>query len=129
MPKAAGWSVHGVDFTSRPRVQKAITVASGRSRGSVFHLDNVEDFADWAHFECWLRRPGPWIAGFDFPFGLPRETVDDLRWPKRWPQLVAYFRPHGRDGLRQVAATPFASADRQRLHAAGPRDRKSTPLK
>ncbi|HKB82939.1 MAG TPA: DUF429 domain-containing protein [Burkholderiales bacterium] len=100
MPKAAGWSVHGVDFTSRPRVQKAITVASGRSRGSVFHLDNVEDFADWAHFECWLRRPGPWIAGFDFPFGLPREAVDDLRWPKRWPQLVAYCRRQGRDGFR-----------------------------
>jgi Protein of unknown function (DUF429) len=100
MRKSANWSIHGVDFTSRPRTRKPITVASGRSHRSAFRLDILEEFADWAHFETWLQHPGPWIAGFDFPFGLPREAVEDLGWPKQWPQLVAYCRRQGRDEFR-----------------------------
>lgn len=100
MPKSADWSIHGVDFTSRPRIRKPISVASGRCRRSAFRLDTVEEFADWAHFESWLQRPGPWIAGFDFPFGLPREAVVDLGWPQQWPQLVEYCRGQGRDEFR-----------------------------
>lgn len=100
MRKSADWSIHGVDFTSRPRFRKPITVASGRSLRRAFHLDTVEEFADWADFEAWLQHPGPWIAGFDFPFGLPREAVDDLNWPKQWPQLVAYCRSQGREEFR-----------------------------
>lgn len=34
------------------------------------------------------------------PFGLPREAVGDLGWPKQWPQLVAYCRRQGRDEFR-----------------------------
>ena len=100
MRKSAAWSIHGVDFTSRPRIRKPITVASGRGHRSTFRLDTLEEFADWARFETWLQRPGPWIAGFDFPFGLPREAVEDLGWPKQWPQLVAYCRRQGRDEFR-----------------------------
>ncbi len=100
MRKSADWSIHGVDFTSRPRPRKPITVASGRSRRSAFRLDTLEEFADWAPFESWLRRPGPWIAGFDFPFGLPREAIEDLGWPKQWPLLVACCRRLGRDEFR-----------------------------
>ena len=100
MPKSAGWSIHGVDFTSRPRIRKPITVASGRSHRRAFRLDTIEEFAGWAHFESWLQRPGPWIAGFDFPFGLPREAVGDLGWPTQWPQLVTYCRRYGRDEFR-----------------------------
>ena len=92
MAKPAGGSIYGVDFTSRPRLRKPITIASGHSHRFVFRLDSVEEFADWTHFECWLQRPGPWIAGFDFPFGLPREAVNDLGWPAQWPQLVQHCR-------------------------------------
>ena len=100
MRKSADWSIHGVDFTSRPRIRKPITVASGRHHRSEFRLDTLEEFSDWASFETWLQRPGPWIAGFDFPFGLPREAIEDLGWPRQWPQLVAHCRRQGRDGFR-----------------------------
>ena len=100
MGRSAHWSIHGVDFTSRPRARKPITVAGGCAHRSEFRLDTVEEFAAWAQFETWLRRPGPWIAGFDFPFGLPREAVKDLGWPKQWPQLVDYCRSMGRDEFR-----------------------------
>jgi hypothetical protein len=41
-------------------------------------------------FDALLRRPGPWVGGFDFPFGLPRALVAALGWPKHWPQLVRH---------------------------------------
>jgi hypothetical protein len=100
MRKSAAWSIHGVDFTSRPRLRKPITIARGRAHRLQFRLDALEEVADWVQFEAWLRRPGPWIAGFDFPLGLPREAVEDLGWPKQWPQLVDYARRKGRDEFR-----------------------------
>jgi hypothetical protein len=100
MHKSAGWSIHGVDFTSRPRLRKPITVASGHLARTAFCLDAFEEFSAWEDFESWLRRPGPWIAGFDFPFGLPREAVIDLGLPKQWPQLVAHCRNQGREEFR-----------------------------
>jgi hypothetical protein len=96
----ADWSVHGVDFTSRPHARKPITVASGHLRGTAFRLEAVDEFPAWPEFESWLRRPGPWIAGFDFPFGLPREAVGDLRWPTQWPRLVEHVRALGREAFR-----------------------------
>jgi hypothetical protein len=100
MRKSADWSIHGVDFTSRPHPRKPITVATGCRQRSAFYLHTLEEFADWRDFESWLQRPGPWIAGFDFPFGLPREAVGDLGWPKQWPRLVAYCRRQGREEFR-----------------------------
>lgn len=96
----AGWSIHGVDFTSSPRPRKCITIACGHLQRSAFRLTSIESHAHWEGFESWLRRAGPWIAGFDFPFGLPREAVVDLRWPLRWPRLVRHCRALGRDAFR-----------------------------
>jgi hypothetical protein len=100
MGTSAAWPIHGVDFTSRPRIRKPITVASGRVVRAAFRLDTFEEFSVWQDFESWLRCPGPWIAGFDFPFGLPREAVIDLGWPKQWPQLLAHCRGLGREKFR-----------------------------
>ena len=70
-------TLYGVDFTSAPRRAKPITVARGclDAGGSVFRLEDVESIGDWSAFEAFLARPGPWVGGFDFPFGLPREPV------------------------------------------------------
>jgi hypothetical protein len=102
MHEAADWSIHGVDFTSRPRRAKPITIASGQLSKSAFRLDALDEIPEWLDFESWLRRPGPWIAGFDFPFGLPREAVNDLGWPTLWPQLVRHCRNLGREAFRAV---------------------------
>ena len=100
MPEPAGWPIYGVDFTSRPRSGKPITVASGRIGRAAFRLDTIEEFSGWQDFESWLLRPGPWIAGFDFPFGLPREAVVDLGWPQQWTRLVDHCRSQGREEFR-----------------------------
>lgn len=99
---APRWRIFGVDFTSSPRPRKPITVAAGRLRGGDFELEGIEEHADWAGFESWLRRPGPWIGGFDFPFGLPRSAVADLGWPDSWPALVRYCAGMGRQAFREA---------------------------
>lgn len=102
MAPACNWRLHGVDFTSRPSPSKPITIATGALSRSSFVLESVEECTDWESFERWLRRDGPWLAGFDFPFGLPREAVVDLGLPLHWPQLVEYCRSLGREGFRNL---------------------------
>ena len=52
-------------------------------------------------FEALLARPGPWLAGCDFPFGLPRELVETLGWPTDWAACMDHYaalpRPEIRD--------------------------------
>lgn len=96
------WRIFGVDFTSRPRARKPITIAAGHLRDRGFALEGVEEHCDWESYETWLRQPGPWLAGFDYPFGLPRCSVVDLRWPTGYAQLVNHCRSLGRDEFRAM---------------------------
>ena len=66
----------GIDFTCSPSRKKPITIATGRLAGTRLVVDAVRDVATLAAFDDWLGTPGPWLGGFDFPFGLPRAFVD-----------------------------------------------------
>lgn len=92
--------VFGVDFTSAPCARKPITVAAGRLVGDVVRLDALQRLPDWPAFEAFLARPGRWLGGFDFPFGLPREAVVDLGWPTSWQALVRHCAGLGRSAFR-----------------------------
>lgn len=94
--------IHGVDFTSAPGRRKGITIASGTLRGRKLAVTGIEDLENWTAFEAWLKRPGPWIGGFDFPFGLPREAVQELGWPQRWQALVQYCGNLEREDFRKA---------------------------
>lgn len=92
--------IHGVDFTSAPRRAKPIVVASGELGDDVFELLAIHDLQSLADYAAWLRRPGPWVGGFDFPFGLPRTALIDLDWPTDWASLTRHCRCLGREALR-----------------------------
>jgi hypothetical protein len=92
--------IYGVDFTCAPRRAKPITIASGILRKNVLHLEDIERHETFESFDAFLRRPGPWIGGFDFPFSMPRELVRDLNWPTRWKALVAHCAKMSRLELR-----------------------------
>jgi hypothetical protein len=92
--------LYGIDFSSSPRRSKPIVVAAGHMDEESAHLDSLEVLPDWPAFEAFLARPGPWLGGFDFPFGLPREAVADLGWPQDWPALVRHCAALGRAGFR-----------------------------
>ena len=96
--------VHGVDFTSAPSRRKPITVATGECRGAVVRLQGLQALADWPAFEAWLRQPGPWVAGLDLPFGLPRELVQTLGWPTDYAALIAHYAALDREQIRSSFA-------------------------
>lgn len=83
--------VLGVDFTSAPRRAKPIVVARGVLDERRLHIDEIAHLDDFAGFEALLREPGPWVGGFDFPFGFSRELVVELGWPLAWPALIRHF--------------------------------------
>ena len=90
-------NIVGIDFSSAPRVRKPITLAVGRfiegrpfeagrgtrdSRRSIdtLHIDAHRRLPSLDAFEAWLAGPGPWVAGCDFPFGLPRPFLVNQGW-------------------------------------------------
>ena len=93
----------GVDFTSAPSRRKPITVALGELRGgdsTTVVLEEIVAHVDFPSFSAWLHSPGPWLAAFDFPFGLPRPLVESLGWPGEWLPLVRHYASLSRAEIR-----------------------------
>ncbi|MFG6443259.1 DUF429 domain-containing protein [Roseateles sp. LKC17W] len=90
----------GVDFTSAPRRAKPITVAAGGLHGAVVRLHGLTALDSLEAFSAWLAQPGPWLGGFDLPFGLPRELVVQLGWPTDYAALMAHYAALDRADIR-----------------------------
>ena len=104
---ATGSALHrlaGIDFTSRPTRRKPIVVALGQAQHGVVRLERIESHADNAGFSAWLMSPGPWLAVFDLPFGLPRELVLALGWPTEWRALMHHYQSLSREQIRATFA-------------------------
>ena len=65
-------------------------------------IDRFARLTDFGSFERLLAEPGPWIGGFDFPFGMPAELIRDLHWPGEWRALVAHCAQMTRLEFRAV---------------------------
>ncbi|MGM9484317.1 DUF429 domain-containing protein [Roseateles sp. NT4] len=94
-------AVFGVDFTSAPRRAKPICIAAGQRHGTVVRLTGLVALHSLEAFSEWLQTPGPWVAGFDLPFGLPRELVEHLGWPTDYAALMAHYASLSREDIRQ----------------------------
>jgi hypothetical protein len=92
----------GIDFTSRPTRRKPITVALGALEHGVLRLARVESHESFEGLAAWLRTPGPWLAACDFPFGLPRELVETLGWPREWLPLMRHYAALTREEIRDT---------------------------
>ncbi|MFL6695617.1 MAG: DUF429 domain-containing protein [Vitreoscilla sp.] len=99
------FALAGVDFTSAPRRGKPIVWAWGRwQRPGLLKLERFEENTSHAAFEESLRQPGPWLAAFDMPFGLPRELVAALGWPADWAGSMTHYAGLTRAGIVQTFA-------------------------
>jgi Protein of unknown function (DUF429) len=98
-------AIYGIDFTSAPRRAKPIVVARlDRVARDRFALVGVEAFETWDPYDAFLRHPGPWVGGFDLPFGLPRAFVETLGWPTTWAALIAHYAALDRETIRATFA-------------------------
>ncbi len=92
--------VYGIDFTSRPSRAKPITCLNCWLQDGMLRAGELEAFADFAGFVGMLQRSGPWIAGLDFPFGLPRKFIENIGWPASWAGCVEHAAGLGKEGFR-----------------------------
>jgi hypothetical protein len=116
--------VYGVDFTSAPGRRKAICVAVCHLNGDRLRFDALERIETLPAFEDWLRHPGPWIAGFDFPFTQSRRFIDNMGWPRDWPALADHVGTLSRPAFRAVLEDykrdrPPGDREHARLFEAG----------
>ena len=80
--------IFGIDFTSAPGRRKPITVAEGELQQGKLTLKRVHTLVSFDEFESFLKKKGPWIAGIDFPFGLPGAFLSTLGLPHDWRNYV-----------------------------------------
>jgi hypothetical protein len=99
----------GCDFSSAPTQRKPIVLALGTVDGGRVRLTRLEKLESLAVFSDWLRRREPWIGGFDFPFGLPRELVEHLGWPTDWLACMRHYAGLTRAQIRATFAAYCAA--------------------
>lgn len=98
-----GVRIYGVDFSSAPSARKPITIAVATlsAKGPpTLDLERVDLVPDWPAFEAFLQTPGPWVGGFDLPFGQPRALIEHYGWPTDWADFVDFFFLQTREDLR-----------------------------
>ena len=141
MPTAAPTRIYGLDFTSAPSSatsrsprRKDLTLAEGWLAGGVLTVAALRPLngprpGDFAAFEAWLRTPGPWVAGLDFPFGQPRELVEALGWPAdSWSGYVGRVRDLGKAGFEAALLDYAAGQPVGRKHLRRPVDARARSI-
>ena len=88
-------------------------MALGQRHDDAVVIDSLQRFKSLEGFGHWLADPanGPWTGGFDLPFGLPRELVEQLGWPQQWLPLMRHYTALPRSEIRATFAR--FCADRQ----------------
>ena len=90
--------VMGIDFTSKPTRRKPLTCMHCVLEGQVLLAGELQEWPAFGPFEEALEKPGPWIAGIDFPFGQSRTFVENIGCPGSWKGYVEHSRSLGRAG-------------------------------
>jgi hypothetical protein len=88
--------IYGLDFTSAPSSRKAINIAQCTLSERGLFLESLGRLTSFDGFEDFLRQPGPWVTGIDFPFGQPRRLIENLCWPPTWDGYVDFIARMGK---------------------------------
>jgi hypothetical protein len=92
----------GCDFSSSPSKRKPIVVAVGHAKADRVQLQSLLRFDTLPAFADWLVQPQAWVGGFDLPFGLSRELVEQLDWPTDWLACMQHFTALSRAEIRDT---------------------------
>ena len=123
--------IYGLDFTSAPGRKKPLIVLGCRLEDDSLRIEDSQTLTDFGGFEDFLRTPGPWVCGMDFPFGQPRSLVAALGWPRGWEGYVGKVGELSKDEFEDeiradMATRPPGSKWRYRL--ADRRSRSSSAM-
>jgi hypothetical protein len=101
--------IYGLDFTSAPGRKKPLIVLGCRLEGHLLRIEDSQTLTDFGGFEGFLRTPGPWVCGMDFPFGQPRSLVAALGWPEGWEGYVGEVGGLSKDDFEDAIRTDMAT--------------------
>ena len=109
----------GIDFTSRPTKFKPLTCALCDFHDGVLLVNKLLEWSSYKEFEQFLISAGPWVAGIDFPFGQSRKFIENINWPRNWPDYVCLIGKMGRDEFRSIlneyrADRPYGDKEHKR---------------
>ena len=104
--------IYGLDFTSAPGRKKPLIVLGCRLEGNLLSIEDSHTLTDFGGFERFLRTPGPWVCGMDFPFGQPRSLVAALGWPKGWKGYVGKVGELSKDEFEDAIRADMATRPR-----------------
>lgn len=110
----------GIDFTSSPSRRKPITCLRARLEHAKLSVEYLQEWSDFGAFEDALRRPGPWIAGIDFPFGQSRRFIETIGWPQTWAGYVGHAAGMSKAGFEDALTRyrqPRAPGDKEHRRA------------
>ena len=96
--------VLGCDFSSAPTARKPIVIAWGELAKGVVRLTRLEPHTSLSGWQATLSAPEAWVGGFDLPFGLPRELVEHLGWPREWAACMDHYAGLSRPQIRDTFA-------------------------
>ena len=103
--------IYGIDFTSRPNGSKPITCMTCTLDRTHLVANELTEWPGFDGFEALLQRPGPWIAGIDFPFGQARRFIETIGWPDSWQGYVDYVGEMTRPGIPAGRGPPRATGN------------------
>jgi hypothetical protein len=115
--------IYGIDFTSAPGLKKAITLARCRLTSVGLALESLSVLTSFADFEDFLHKPGPWVAGMDFPFGQPRKLIENIGWPDTWEGAIRHISGMSRSEFVHALETYCQSREKGDKHHLRTTDR------
>ena len=68
----------------------------------LLQIERIDCFIGFEQFEAALNKPGSLVAGFDFPFSLPRIFVEQVGWPLHREDMVACLAEMGREAFEST---------------------------
>ncbi len=119
----------GCDFSSSPSPRKPIVFATGALERGRVQLHGLHEAQTLQAYAQWLQRDQPWVCGFDFPFGLPRQLIEHLGWPLSWLDCMRHYASLSRAQIAQTFAAFCAArpAGGKFAHRAADRPAGSSP--
>ena len=124
--------IYGIDFTSRPSGKKPITCLACTLQGTHLTAGELFEWSSFEDFEDALQKPGPWIAGIDFPFGQARRFIETIGWPATWQGYVDHVATMSRQEFRDALDAyrkPRAQGDKEHRRETDVRANSLSPQK
>lgn len=117
--------IYGLDFTSTPSKKKPLIAVVCSLDGDTLHLESSHEMTGFDGLKGFLRTPGPWVCGMDFPFGQPKSLIEALGWPEGWERYVGEVACLSKEEFERLLRADMAERPRGQKYRYRLADRRA----